>query len=86
MVSPGKMKLNQDKRFKDAFQECEVFFSEAQEVVLDQWGWGWGWDGVKGSENGCVGYGAQRPSSSVYPLQVYQQSVRPQFPYLLSPD
>lgn len=42
MVSPGKMKLNQDKRFKGAFQECEVFFSEAEEAVLDQWGWGWG--------------------------------------------
>lgn len=43
MVSPRKIKLNQDKRFKGAFQECEIFFSEAEEVILDLRGWSWGW-------------------------------------------
>lgn len=58
MVSPGKIKLNQDKRFKGAFQECEVFFSEAEEVILDQWGWGWG---LQGNENRCVAMEHKEP-------------------------
>ena len=33
-------KLNQDKRFKGAFQECEVFFRGTETVILSQWGWG----------------------------------------------
>ena len=61
MVSPGKIKLNHEKRFKGAFQECDVFFSGGEEG--SPWASGTGAGGTRKQKWVC-GYGTLRPSSA----------------------
>lgn len=79
MVSPGKIKLNQEERFKGAFQECEVFFSGAEEVTLDLWDWGWG---LQETKTGVWLRNTKTQLLLVYRLQACQQSARPRCPHL----
>lgn len=74
----GKLiKLNQDKIFKGAFQECEVFLERVEEVILDQRGWSWD----TGNEHRHMAMGHKDPAFP-YTSCKSTSNVRSQFSYL----